>query len=111
MSGSKRGGAGSPAPRPAHRPAPRIARAEVTDGDYAGWWVELRADFPARYLRELQSGDVARIIDVLDVLVVAHNLPNDHDELAATMGDVDPYGGLMIVAGRALEAIGKLPPR
>jgi len=97
--------------RPAKRPAQRVVRVAIEDGDFTGWEATARADFPARYLEDLASGKVDRIIAVLDAIVTDHNFPNDRDEIAATMGDVDPFDGLMVVAGAIFDAIGKLPNR
>ena len=97
--------------RPASRPAPRTVSVEIRKGDFTGWEATARADFPARLLADLQSGQIGRIIDVLDAIIVDHNFPNEADELAERMGDVDPYAGLMEVAGAIFEAIGKLPNR
>ena len=97
--------------RPAGRPAARTVEVEITAGEFAGWACTARADFPARVLGDLQSGSIERIMRALDVVVVAHNFPGSDDELAATMADVDPYGGLLKVAGEVFDAIGKLPNR
>jgi hypothetical protein len=97
--------------QPAKRPAARTVTVSVTEGDFAGWEATARADFPARLLADLQSGSIDRIIGVLDAIVTDHNFPDINDQLAATMGDVDPYAGLMKVAGEIFDAIGKLPNR
>ena len=97
--------------KPAHRPAARTVSITIDKGDFAGWEATARADFPARLLADLQSGNIERIIGVLDAIVVDHNFPNKDDELAASMGDVDPYTGLMAAAGEIFDAIAKLPNR
>lgn len=97
--------------RPASRPAARTVSVTIASGDFAGWEATARADFPARLLADLQSGSIERIIAVLDAIVVDHNFPDQSDELAATMGDVDPYDGLMEVAGAIFDGISKLPNR
>lgn len=95
----------------ARKPAPRTAEATVSEGPYAGWYVKVRADFPAKLLAELQSGNIDRITAALDSIVVEHNLPGTDGTLAKSMADVDPYDGLFTLAGVAFDAIGKLPPR
>lgn len=96
--------------RPAGRPAPRTV--EVTgSGDFAEWACTARADFPARVLADLQSGSIDRIMAALDVIVVEHNFPDSAGELAEHMTDVDPYRGLLAIAGAVFDAIGKLPSR
>ena len=97
--------------QPAKRPAARTVSVEIKKGDFTGWEATARADFKASLLADLQSGQIDRIIGVLDAIIVDHNFPNEADELAERMGDVDPYAGLMEVAGAIFEAIGKLPNR
>ena len=97
--------------RPAKRPEARTVHVLVSKGDFEGWEATARADFPARLLADLQSGSIERIIGVLGAIVVDHNFPNADDELAETMGDVDPYTGLMAVAGEIFDAMSKLPNR
>jgi hypothetical protein len=102
---------GGSARRPAKRPAPRTVEVTIAEGDFAGWTATARADFPAGLLSDLQSGSIDRIIGVLDKIVVDHNMPNAGDQVAERMGDVDPYSGLMKIAGEIFDAIGKLPNR
>jgi len=97
--------------RPAKRPTVRLVTVTVEDGDFTGWEATARADFPASLLADLEGGHVARIIDALDAIIVDHNFPNAKDEIAASMGEVDPYGGLLEVAERIFNEIGKLPSR
>lgn len=97
--------------RPAKRPAPRTAHVALTAGDYAGWECDIRADFPAKVLADLQSGKVDRIVAALEVIVTSHNFPGEDGELAEHLEDVDPYSGLFAVATAAFEAISKLPNR
>ena len=95
----------------APRPEPRTVDVAVVKGDFVGWEATARADFPARILADLQSSDIARIMAALDVIVVSHNFPDSTGEIAAAMADVDPYDGLLLVAGEIFDAIGKLPNR
>lgn len=96
----------------ARKPTPRTVTVTVPDGEaFAGWEATAHADFRAGWLIELQSGDVGRILAVLDRIVIDHNMPGTDGELAATMADVDPYDGLMDIAQRITEAIGRLPSR
>lgn len=97
--------------RGGRRPEPRTARAELTEGPYAGWWAVVRADFPLRVLEDLQSGDIGRMARALDAIVVEHNMPDTAGNVAASVADVDPYTGALDLAGAAFEAITKLPPR
>jgi hypothetical protein len=95
----------------ARRPEPRTVTVTIPKGDFEGWEATARADFPAALLADLQSGSITRIIAVLDAIVIDHNMPDVNDEVAASMGEVDPYSGLMEVASAIFDAIGKLPNR
>lgn len=95
----------------AKRPKPRTVHVLIESGDYEGWEMTARADFPAALLGDLQSGSIERIIHVLDKIVIEHNMPDSDDEIAATMNEVDPYGGLMEIGKGIFDAIGKLPNR
>lgn len=95
----------------ARKPPARTVDVTIDQGDYTGWTLTARADFPAGLLVDLQSGRIDKIIQVLDLIVVDHNLPNQAGELAATMAEVDPYGGLLALGGALFEKIGRLPPR
>lgn len=99
------------AKRPAKRPPARTVRVAITEGDFAGWECTARADFPAHVLASLQSDSVVDIMTALDSIVIEHNFPNERDELAAHMADVDPYTGLLAIAGDIFDALGKLPNR
>jgi hypothetical protein len=96
--------------RPAKRPAPRTVTVTL-DGDFEGWEATARVDFPARLLVELESGKLERIIPALDSIIIDHNFPNDQDEIAASLGDVDPYSALEKLADKVFDAIAKLPNR
>ncbi len=95
----------------AARPPARTVEVEVAKGPFAGWAASARADFPAGLLVDLESGTAAGVIAALKVIVLEHNMPNTAGELAATLDEVDPYDGLMVVAGEILGAIRTLPPR
>jgi hypothetical protein len=97
--------------RPAKRPEARIVSVSIETGPFEGWAATARADFAAGLLADLTSGDIGRIMTVLDRIIVDHNFPNANDELAKTMAEVDPYAGLLEVGGAIFDAIGKLPNR
>ncbi len=96
--------------RPAKRPAPRTVTV-TGKGDFAEWEATVRVDFPAALLEEFESGVVMRIIKALDSLVVSHNMPGSSGEIAATLMEVDPYGGLLEISNAIAEAITNLPNR
>ena len=83
----------------------------VLSGEFDGWEATAWADFPAKLIADLASGNVERVIGVLDAIIIDHNMPNAQDKLAANMGDVDPYDGLMRIGAAIFDAIGKLPNR
>jgi hypothetical protein len=95
----------------AARPPARTVDVEVKSGAFAGWAASARADFPAGFLVDLESGTAAGVLSVLKVIVLKHNMPNSKGELAATIAEVEPYDGLMVVAAEILGAIRSLPPR
>lgn len=97
--------------RPAKRPEARTVHVLIAKGDFTGWEATARADFPAGLLSDLTSGNIDRIMKVLDAIVIDHNFPDMNDELATSMAEVDPYAGLLEVAGQIFDAIGNLPSR
>jgi hypothetical protein len=96
--------------RAARRPAPRTVHV-VLEGEYAGWECTARADFPMRWLSDLQSGELQRITEVFGHVILDHNMPDTDGEVAAALADVDPYDGLLKMAGGVFAAIERLPPR
>ena len=95
----------------AKRPATRTVHVTIAEGDFAGWECTARADFPASVLADLQSGDIGSIVDALGRIITDHNFPDEHDEIAETMREVDPYEGLLEVAGEVFTQLAKLPNR
>ena len=95
----------------AKRPAPRTVTVVIEKGDFEGWEVTARADFPASLIGDLTSGSVDKVIAVFDRIVIDHNLPNSQDEIAASMAEVDPWQGLVVIAGEVFDKIAKLPNR
>lgn len=102
---------GKPKGKAAPRPGVRSITVRIAEGDLAGWECQARADFPARVLDDLGSGNLDRVMDALESILVSWNFPGSDGELAPTLRDVDPFSALVQVAGEALDAIGKLPPR
>lgn len=100
-----------PKRRPGKRPAPRTVEVTVARGEYEGWYAKAVADFSAGRLADLQSSDLARILPVLELIIVEHNMPDATGEIAEHLADVDPYDGLMVLAAEIFDAIGKLPNR
>ena len=79
-------------------------------GVFAGWTATARADFPAGWLADLQSGEIGKIVAVLDRIVLEHNFPGDDGQLAPSFADV-PYDAMLAAATAVFDAIGKLPNR
>lgn len=97
--------------RVAQRPPARTVTVVIDEGAFDGWSATARADFPASLLLEFDSGNATRIVAALRTIVVEHNMPNSAGKLAATVDEVDPYDGLLAIAAKITEAIGRLPPR
>lgn len=95
----------------ARRPPARTVQVEIKEGPFAGWAAEARADFPAGVLMDLAGGELGPIMEALDLIVIGHNMPNAKDQIATAIRDVDPYEGLLAIAGEIFDAIGKLPNR
>lgn len=92
------------------RPAPRTV--EVTGlGEYETWRAKARADFPARLLDPMETGKLGPIMDALDKIILEHNFPDTDGSIADSLSDVDPYDGVVHMAGQITEAITRLPPR
>ena len=97
--------------RAAKRPAPRTVNVVIKEGEFAGWEATAKADFPARLLVDLQSGEISKILAVLDAIIIDHNFPDVNDEIATAMADVDPYPALLTIAGEIFDEMSKLPNR
>ena len=98
--------------RVAARPKPRTIEVELNgESEFPGWWCTARVDFPARLVADLNSGDLDRMLGALSVVIVDWNFPDEKGGRAATLKDVDPYTGLIAVAGVVFPAITKLPNR
>lgn len=92
------------------KPAPRTIRIDLEE-PYKGFFVVAKADFPARVLTDLQSGDFERAIDAFSRVVTDHNLPNEEGVKASHLADVDPFDIVRVAMERWGEELGKLPPR
>jgi hypothetical protein len=92
------------------KPAARTIRYELKD-PYAGFYVEARADFPARTLADLSSGDFSRAMLAFDKLIVSHNLTDNANNRVESVMDADPYELVTKAMEGWVEQLGKLPPR
>lgn len=103
-------------PKAAPRPAPRTVTVEGK-GEWAGWHLTARADFPAQIMFDLELadtssvGDLVRVFATFDRLILDHNMPDMDGNVAAHLAEVDPKEGAVYMLGEALTAIGRLPPR
>jgi hypothetical protein len=97
--------------RPARKPAPRTVTVTIEQGDFEGWSATARADFPARLIVDLNSGDLTKIFAVLEQIIVEHNMPDEQGGIAEHLDDVDPYTGLLAVSAAIGDALTKLPSR
>jgi hypothetical protein len=100
----------APIPDVASRPETRYVEVRLK-GAFADWYCKAKADFPAKQLAALGSGDIERIIEVLQQIVVKHNFPNGEGQLAEKIEDVDPYEGLLKAGEEIFTELGKLPNR
>lgn len=100
----------TPKRRAAKKPAPRTVTVSLT-GEFEGWEMTAKADFPAKVLALLQSDMIDDITTALDKIVVDHNFPDSDGEVAKTMADVDPFEGMRNAAMQLFEELGKLPNR
>lgn len=97
--------------RVAPQPERRKVTVSIEEGPFAGWELTAYADFPARLMVKLQSGEVAAILEALEAIVLEHNLPDMlTGELATELEAVD-YEGVLLMSTRLFEAIGRLPNR
>ncbi len=92
------------------KPAPRTIRFDLK-APYEGFYVEARADFPARTLADLSSGDFSKAMTAFDKLVVSHNLTDTENQPVKSVMDADPYELVTKAMEGWVEALGKLPPR
>ena len=79
-----------------------VRRVEL-DGDYTGWWCEMRAEVSARILIDLESGKADRAMSAFGRLVLAHNFRGLDGETVADVLDA-PIGALMQAVQRWSEA-------
>jgi hypothetical protein len=97
------------------KPASQPARRTVTvalHGEYEGWECVARADFKAKRIIDLNSGDYDRVISALDGIILTHNFPDaeEADTIAASMADVE-LDAVGEVIEAIFDAIKQLPPR
>lgn len=85
----------------------RTIRIELPE-PYTGYWVSAKADFPARVLVELQSGEFERTLEAFTALVIDHNLPGSDGKKAVHMLDVDPFDMVQKAIAGWGDELGKL---
>lgn len=93
-----------------NRPAPRTIRIELPE-PYAGFYAVAKADFPARVLTDLQSGDFATAVDAFSRVVIEHNFLGEDGQPVKHLADVDPFDMVKIAMEKWGDELGKLPPR
>lgn len=96
------------------RPAPRPRRTveiRIAEGDFAGWECTAYRDFPARILTQLETKDPKAFLAVAAQLIVpgSWNFPDSDDQVAATLEDVDPLTGILVVMEALFDTIAALP--
>lgn len=97
--------------RAAKAPAPRTVTVSIKDGEFEGWEATAKADFSARLLVDLQSGDMAKLVAVMDKIVIDHNMPDADGNVAGSLIDVVPFLGVVEIGSEIFDALAKLPNR
>lgn len=92
------------------KPAPRTIRIDLQE-PYAGFYVIARADFPARVLSDLQSGNFDKAIDAFSRIIVEHNFTDEESKPVDHLADADPFSMVTFAMEKWGEELGKLPPR
>lgn len=59
-------------------PSAQLARVEL-EGDYAGFWLVVRADPPMRVFEALQSNRVSEVLDALALITTSSNLVDEQE--------------------------------
>jgi hypothetical protein len=94
----------------AKRPTPRTIEIKL-DAPFDGWEATLLASFPFSVLKELQSGDIARVCDAFDKITIEHNFPDLEGNRAISSSDVSDYDAVAQAISKWAEGSGRLPPR
>jgi hypothetical protein len=97
--------------RAAKRPEPRTVHVVIEDGDFAGWEATARADFPAKWLADFESGRIEDVLAFFERIIVDHNMPDEDGNIAERFADVDPYSGLLAISAALGDAVRTLPNR
>lgn len=92
------------------KPAPRTIRVDLP-APFIGYYVIAKADFPARVLSDLQSGDFDRALGAFDRIVVEHNLTDENGVKTVSLLDADPFAAVQLALEGWGSELGKLPPR
>ena len=92
-------------------PSAQLARVEL-EGDYAGFWLVVRANPPMRVFESLQTEKVADVLDALAFITTASNLV-DEEGTAVDLTTKDGWGVMTQdfvahAAGKVVE-LWKLP--
>ena len=94
-----------PAVAPAAIPAVWLRTISVELAEpYAGWRGTFRRSLSLNALIELQSGDLGRIVALLDARLLEHNFPDGGGGIAASLGDVEPLDAISAIALAFMKA-------
>ena len=86
--------------------AVKTVRIEL-EGEYAGWYAEMRSNVSMNEVVEVQSEKIPRIVAALKRIVISHNFKTVDGEAAADLGDADTaaWGQLIEKWGKALTDV------
>jgi hypothetical protein len=86
--------------------AVKTVRIEL-EGEYAGWYAEMRANVSMNEVVEVQSENLPRIVAALKRVVVSHNFKSVDGSAATDMGDADTRAWSQLIEkwGKALTDV------
>lgn len=77
------------------------------DGDFAGWYAEMRANVSMNEVVEVQSENLPRIVVAMKRVIVSHNFKTVEGTPAADVGDADTRAWSQLIEkwGKALTDV------
>lgn len=77
------------------------------DGDFAGWYAEMRANVSMNEVVEVQSENLPRIVATMKRVIVSHNFKTVEGTHAADVGDADTRAWSQLIEkwGKALTDV------
>ena len=86
--------------------AAKTVRIEL-EGEFAGWYAEMRSNVSMNEVVEVQSENIPRIVATFKRVVVSHNFKTVDGETAADLGDADTRAWSQLIEkwGKALTDV------